>query len=333
MSKKIIVFATSFLSELLTHPEKELEPLTNLKAAADRHGLDLVLHCDRDSGEPISVQEIQGAVAVIADLEPWPNKVLRQVGRRFGGELEIIARYGAGTSNIDAETAADAGILLTNTPAANAVPTAEWAVSTLLDVAGRRTVHHNRAGRGLGKTGRSRLDVSNGTLGIIGTGSIGKSVARLLSGFNMKLIASDPYPDRDWAEQCGAEYTDVKSLCRLADFITVHASGTVQIINSDMIDLMNANTVLVNCARGHLVDNAAAYRAVREGRLYGYGIDEIWNHSDLLLSPGLNLAVSPHVGSDTDRGILGMRKMSADAIVDFLDGRMPVHAVNKAGLK
>ena len=94
--------------------------------------------------------------------------------------------------------------------------------------------------------------------------------------------------------------------------------------------MMKPTTVLVNCARGILVDYKAAYNAVKEGKLWGYGVDEIWTDRELPLK-GLNIIASPHVGSDTDQGKIGMQMISTQAVVDFLQGKTPKHIIKPAG--
>jgi len=332
VQRKIIVFATSFLDNLLTNPPEEGKAVKDLEEAAKQAYITVDFKCDRNPSEPLTQDEIEGAVAIIADLEVYSRELLLQVGPQNGGTLRLISRYGIGYNNIDIEAASEAGIAVCNTPGANALPTAEWAVSTLMAVAGRRIPHHERASRGLKKTGPSRLDLSGKTLGIIGTGNIGKNVSSLLKGYNMKIVASDLYPDNQWAKNNNATYTDIPTICREADFITLHASGGKQIITRELIGLMKNTTALINCARGVLVDNEAVYEAVKEGTLWGYGIDELWEYKNLPVA-GLNIAVSPHVGSDTDQGKLQMQLMSTQAVIDFIKGKEPLHIVNKGAVK
>ncbi|MFP4303027.1 MAG: NAD(P)-dependent oxidoreductase [Spirochaetaceae bacterium] len=325
----IVVFATSFLDDLPTEPPGVGEGVRLLEELSDgsEGKVKVTYNCDRDPTEPLTPRELAGVRAVIADLEHYPASLLAEVGPKGGGSLELIARYGVGYDSVDLDAATKAGILVTNTPGANTVPTAEWAVATVLDIAGRRLPHHQRASQGVPKSGPSRLDVSGRTLGIVGTGAIGRTVAELLKGFNMHIIAYDPYPQEEWAEANGVTYVDFYALCGQADFITLHAATKKQLLGPQELSLMKPTTALINCARGVLVDERAAYEAVKEGRLFGYGLDEVWRHAELPLE-GLNIAVSPHVGSDTDGGKAGMQQLSAEAVVDFFSGKTPRFALN-----
>ena len=131
-----------------------------------------------------------------------------------------------------------------------------------------------------------------------------------------------------WAEKNNVNYTSLENVCKNADIITLHASSNKTIITQSEIDLMKPTTVLVNCARGILVDNRAVYQAVKDGKIWGYGLDEIWLEKDMPLD-GLNIIVSPHVGSDTDMGKIGMQLMSTEAVIDFMNNRTPKYVVNK----
>jgi D-3-phosphoglycerate dehydrogenase len=330
VKKKILVLATSFLDDLLTHPKEEglakkmLESLT-----ADSNGeIEVEFRTDRDATQKMTAEELEGVSAVIADLEIYDRELLEKVGPKNGGQLGLISRYGIGYSSIDIEAATENGILVTNAPGCNALPTAEWAQATLMSVAGRRVLHQMTAGAGKPKSGPSRLDVSGKTLGVIGTGTIGKNVVKLLCGYEMKVLAYDLYPDQSWALANDVEYVSMDEVFYNADFITLHASASKQIIGEKEIELMGPTTALINCARGILVDNRAVYRAVKENRLWGYGLDEIWMYDDLPLD-GLNIIVSSHVGSDTDMGKIGMQIMSTEAVVDFMKNKIPKHVVNK----
>lgn len=299
-----------------------------LLEAAARHGLAVDFRCDRDPSAPLSTEELKDAVAVIADLEEYDEALLSRVGPTAEGSLRLIARYGIGYNSIDVDAASTAGILVTNTPGANALPTAEWTLATIIDIAGRRIPHHKGAAQGHLKSGPSRLDISGKTLGVVGMGHVGTRVVSLFQGFDMRIISHDRSPDLEWFERHGVESVDLQTVCREADFITLHTSGGIQIIGAAEIALMKPTAVLVNCARRVHVDNRLVYEAVRDGRIWGYGIDEVWTCDDLPLD-GMNIVASPHVGSDTDIGKVNMQLGSVHAVVDFLEGRPQKHPVNE----
>jgi D-3-phosphoglycerate dehydrogenase len=331
---KILVLATSFLDELMTHPVEEGEARRMLDELANTSDgrIEIEYRCDRDRTIPLKAEELSRVVAVLSDLELYERELLKAVGAASGGTLKLISRYGVGFDAVDLEAATDFGVMVANCPGANALPTAELSVATILDVAGRRIPHHETASRGNMKEGPSRLDVSGKTVGIIGTGSIGRHVFGLMKGYNISGVAYDLYPDHEWAKQCGVRYLESPDeVCEQSDIITLHASANNTIITQTQIDRMRPTTVLVNCARKHLVDNEAVYLAVKEGKIWGYGMDEIWD-LDLPLE-GLNIVVSPHVGSDTDMGKIGMQMMSAQSIVDYMKGIKPFSIVNKEVLK
>ncbi len=331
--KKVIVLATSFLDELLTHPKDEGRANQMLETLAKNNtDIEIVYRCDRNPEQAFQVEELEDVVAIIADLEKYDRPLLSKVSHTNGGSLSLISRYGVGYSSVDIEAATDYGIIVTNTPGCNSLPTAEWTQSTIMDVAGRRILHQATASNGKTKEGPSRLDVSGKTLGVIGTGMIGKYVVKLLSGYDLEVLAYDIYPDDEWANNNGVHYSSLQDIYKKADIITLHASSTEMIIGEDELNLMNPTTLLVNCARGLLVDNRAAYKAVKEGRIWGYGLDEVWTESDLPLD-NLNIIVSSHVGSDTDLGKIGMQIMSTEAVIDYMHHKIPKHVVNKEVLE
>jgi len=325
--KSVVVFATSFLDKPLALRESGPSGSDILARLAEAGDIAVEYRCDRDPAQPVTAAELDGVTAVIADLEHYDAGLLGAVGPKAGGSLRLIARYGVGYDAVDVSAATEAGVIVANTPGANSRPTAEWAVATIMAVAGRRTGHHARASRGLRKVGPSRIDVSGKTLGIIGTGAIGRIVADLLAGFNLSVLAYDPYPNAEWAERAGVRYVQLDDLFGESDIVTLHAASNTRIVGSRELHLMRPSAFLVNCARGVLVDNEAAWRAVRDGKLWGYGLDEVWPHAELSLDD-LNIVTSPHVGSDTEIGKSNMQRMSAEAVAAFIASGQPPHMIN-----
>ncbi len=330
MKQKILVLATSFLDEMITHPKEEgkAKQMLDQLANSSNGQIEIEYRCGRYPGAPLQAEEFKDVTAVIADLEQYDREFLSRVSKNGGGSLGIISRYGIGCTSVDLDAATEFGVIVANAPGCNALPTAEWTQSTIMDVAGRRILQYNTASAGKSKEGPSRLDITGKTLGVIGTGTIGKYVVKLMKGYDVNILAYDIYPDHQWANDNNARYTSLEEICSNADIITLHASSSEVIIGHGEIDLMKPTTLLVNCARGILVDNRAVYKAVKNEKIWGYGLDEIWTEKDLSLD-GLNIIVSSHVGSDSDMGKIGMQVMSAEAVVDYMSGKAPKHLVNQ----
>jgi len=327
--KRILVLATSFLDDMITHPKEEGKAKQMLDQLAENSNgqIEILYRCDRKPEDPLQAEEFEDVKAVIADLEKYDRGFISEVNKSTGGSLGLISRYGIGINSVDIDAATEFGVIVANAPGCNALPTAEWTQSTIMDVAGRRVLHYNTASAGKGKEGPSRLDISGKTLGVIGTGTIGKNVVKLMKGYDVNVLAYDIYPDHQWANENNAQYSTLEDICSNADIITLHASSSEMIIGQEEIDLMKPTTILVNCARGILVDNRAVYQAVRSEKIWGYGLDEIWTEKDLPLD-GLNIIVSSHVGSDSDMGKIGMQMMSAEAVIDYLSENPLKHVVN-----
>ena len=323
----IVVFATSFLDKPVALRESGLSGAEILAQLSEETQATVEYRCERDPGHPVTAVELDGVTAVIADLERYESGLLQSVGPRGGGSLRLITRYGVGYDSVDVAAATAAGVIVANTPGANSRPTAEWAVATIMAVAGRRSIHHGRASQGLRKIGPSRIDVSGKTLGVVGTGAIGRAVVGLLTGFNVSVICFDPYPNLEWADKVGARYVRMDELLTGSDIVTLHAASNDQLVGPSELSMMRSSAFLVNCARGVLVDNAAAWRAVKEGRLWGYGLDEMWPHPELPVDE-LNIVTSPHVGSDTEIGKSNMQRMSAESVAAFIRAGRPPHVVN-----
>lgn len=322
---KIVVFASTFLDKDITNNSIEAY-LTKFNSL---NNYEIEYRCDRDSNKPLESSEFKDVVAVIADLETYDSAILKEIGREGNGTLELIARYGVGTDNVDIGSAKKYGIMVTNCPGCNSIPTAEWAVAMILDVAGRKFDHHLHASGNSSKSIPNRLDLTGKTLGIIGTGHIGKKVVELMQGFDFDCIAYSPNPDANFSESFSVNYVDSpEEVYSRSDIISLHAGTNDKevLIGSHEIRLMKSSAVLVNCARFHLVDNLEVYNAVKEGRIFGYGLDDQWPNT-LPSIEGLNIIVSSHVGSDTNYGKVMMKQLSLESVVDFLSGVRPKNVV------
>lgn len=193
-------------------------------------------------------------------------------------KLRLIVSESSGIDHIDAAAAGERGIVVKNVPGYGAHAVAEFAFALMLMVSRRlysaasavreQGAYDIRATRG--------FDLHGKTLGVVGTGRIGKQVIAIGTGFGMNMLAYDVHPDVEHAAKSGYEYTDLKTLVSRSDIITLHVPYTNDshhLIDADMFSSMKEGAVLINTARGELVDTAALVGALKAGRLSGAGLD------------------------------------------------------------
>lgn len=224
-----------------------------------------------------SILDREGMKALLADcdgvivgVDPMDAEVIAAAPR-----LKAIAKYGVGVDNIDLPAAEARGIKVSRTVGANSEAVADYAMALILAVA-RKTVMidaHCRQGDWKKITTR---DVSGSTIGILGLGAIGKNVARRAQGFGMKVLAYDPYWDGDYADAHGITRATPEEIYTQADIISLHlplTPETKNCIGAAELATMKPNVILVNTARGGLIDETALLDALESGRIYGAGID------------------------------------------------------------
>ena len=273
-----------------------------------------------------------GANALVTDLTvPVDDELLDACG----DGLRIVANFAVGYDNVDLDACRQRGIAVTNTPDALTNATAELAV-TLTLAAARRLTDAERAVREGRWTGWAPgdfrgIELTGATVGIVGLGRIGSRYGELLRGFSARLLytARSPKPEGD---ALGAERVELGDLLEAADVVSLHAPGgpeTHHLIGSAELDLIGPAGVLVNTARGTLVDTAALITALQEGRLGAAGLDVFEGEPEtppaLLAAPRLTLA--PHMGSATFTARDAMARMVAEDVIAVLEGREPAHRV------
>jgi D-3-phosphoglycerate dehydrogenase len=263
-----------------------------------------------------------------------PTKMTKDV-IEAGTNLKFIGRAGVGVDNIDVDAATARGITVMNSPGGNTVSTAEQTCALLMALA-RRVPQADRSMRA-GEWERSALkgvELSGKTLGVIGLGRVGREVARRMLGFDMRVVATDPYIAAEVAEEMGAEFADLKTVLREGDFITVHVPigpETRGMISTGEIEQMKDGVFLVNCARGGVVDEKAVEKALASGKVSGVAFDVFEQEP-----PGENPLFSnersvftPHLGAATREAQLRVAVDVARNIADALATGDVRDAVNK----
>ncbi|MBV8905975.1 MAG: phosphoglycerate dehydrogenase, partial [Acidobacteriia bacterium] len=192
-------------------------------------------------------------------------------------KLRVIGRAGVGVDNVDLPAATQAGVLVMNTPGGNAVSVAEHTLALMLSMA--RSVPQASASTKNGKWEKKKFlgnELRGKTLGIVGLGSIGREVVRRARGFEMKIVAHDPYVTPQIARDLGIELVGLPELYRHSDYITVHVSLTPEtdkFLNKDAFAQMKQGVRIVNCARGELIDECALKEALESGKVGGAALD------------------------------------------------------------
>ena len=267
------------------------------------------------------------------------TKVTAEVFER-ASRLRVVGRAGIGLDNVDVEAATRAGVMVVNAPQSNILSAAEHTLALLLAQA--RNIPQADAALRAGRWERRRfegVELNGKTLGIVGLGRVGAMVAQRAGAFGMRLVGFDPYVSRDRARALGVELMpNLEAVLVQADFLTVHlprTPETVGLIGRRELALMKPGAILINTARGALVDQGALAEALRDGRLAGAGLDV---YPQEPLPPEANpfrdldnVVLTPHAGAVTREANARSRKMPVDNIIAFLEGR-PEHVVNPAVL-
>ena len=275
---------------------------------------------------------VPGAHALVADLTVPVDEELLDA---CGDTLRVVANFAVGYDNVDLEACRRRGIVVTNTPDVLTNATAELAVTLTLAAARRlsdaeRTVREG-SWSGWAPGDYRGIELSGATVGIVGLGRIGLRCAELLRGFGVRLLYTSRSAKPE-GEALGAERVELPGLLEAADVVSLHAPGspeTRHLIASEELDLIGPAGVLVNTARGTLVDTAALVAALEEGRLGAAGLDVFEGEPEappeLLAAPRLTLA--PHMGSATYPARDAMARTVAENVIAVLEGGEPPNRV------
>ena len=270
-------------------------------------------------------------VIVGAD-QPWDAAACRRLPR-----LKVVARSGIGYDNVDAAACAAAGVAACNTPDAPTVSTAEHALALLLAVAKRIKASENRLNAGLGdpRAGHQALELEGRTLGLVGGGRIGSRVARYGAAMGMRVLVCDPYLDASALGGVG-ELADVDELWRGSDVVSLHAPATEatrHLVDASAISAMRPGVIVINCARGSLIDHDALLAGLESGHIAGAGLDVTEPEPLPAGHPLLgrdDVIVTPHVAAATTVGAVRLISQALDQAVEWLRGGTPEHLLAPA---
>ncbi len=304
------------------------------EAIADE-GLEILSSCAQvDVRLGLEPEEI---LAVISDYDALVVRSQTRASTEIieaGKNLQVIARAGVGTDNVDIEAATRRGIVVVNAPTGNTISAAEHTIALMLALA-----RHIPQANALLKSGVWRredfmgTEVRNKTLGIIGLGGVGSEVARRARGLEMKLIAHDPFISVDHARNLQVELVSFKQLLKESDFITLHlplTASTKGLIGAKELSMVKPQVHIINTARGGLIDEPALVKAIREKRVAGAAVDVFPKEpaTSSILFESDNIIVTPHLGASTTEAQVMVARDVATQIIDVLKGQPARYAVN-----
>ena len=258
-------------------------------------------------------------------------------------KLRVASLYSVGYDNVDIPAATEFGIMVTNTPGVLTDATADAAMMLML-MAARKARENDRIMRNGGWTHWSPnqfvgKDLSGSVIGIVGFGEIGRAVAKRAAAFGMKVIYTGRSRKIEDEERLGAECLSLEELLRKSDFVSINCALTKEtegLIGERELRIMKSDAVLVNTARGAVVDQKALFRACAEGWIYGAGLDVYEKEPVPMDEPLLgleNVVMMPHIGSAARRSREGMARLAAINLMEALEGRVPPYLVNPEVLK
>ncbi|MDF2474353.1 MAG: phosphoglycerate dehydrogenase [Anaerocolumna sp.] len=316
---KILVTPTSM------QPNKKSKALDKLRSFSNN----LVFN---PTGKPLDedalIDLLKDCDGYIAGLDFVTNKVIDSCKN-----LKAISRYGAGYDRVDIAAAKSKGILVANTPGVNAEAVGELAIGLILSTA-RKIPYLDSQTRSGGWVRSTGLELKGKTIGILGLGAIGKVVARCAQGLGMHIIAYDPFINASYCQDNNISVATFEEVISESDVISLHlplTPDTKHLINENAISRMKDNIILVNTSRGGIIDEEAAYQALKAGKMGGLGLDA-FEMEPPKCSPLFelnNVVVTPHNGAHTQEATENMAIASVDNLINLLTGNDCPNVVNR----
>ncbi len=295
-------------------------------------------HAEVDLRPRLSPEELRkiigGYDALIVRSSTRVTAELIEAGHR----LKAIGRAGVGVDNIDVPKATEKGIIVVNVPEANTVSAAELTLAMLVSLA--RNIPGANYSVKQGAWARERflgIELNQKTLGIIGLGHVGSEVGRRARPLGMQVLACDPHISAEHAAKIGVELVELPALLQQADFVSLHVPlmpATRRLIGAEQLSLMKPEAMLINCARGGIVDEAALYRALVEKKIAGAALD-VFEEEPPAGSPLLqldNVIATPHLGALTREAQAHVALQVAEQVLKALSGEPVTSAVNVPAL-
>ena len=300
-----------------------------IKIFEDEPGIDVDVHTDLTPEE------------LLEEIQPYHALVIRSATKvtaellEAAENLKVVGRAGIGLDNVDIPAATQKGVVIMNTPTGNTVTTAEHAIAMMMALS--RKIPQGTASLREGRWDKKKLqgrELMGKTLGVLGFGKIGSIVADRARGLRMRVIVFDPAVNPDRIEKAGFEsVTTAEDLYRQADYITVHVpkiKKTIGMLNKEAFALMKDGVMIINCARGGIIEEADLCEALESGRIGGAALDVFASEppGECKLLSFDNLICTPHLGASTKEAQTNVAVDVANQIIAYLKDGTVINAVN-----
>jgi len=290
-----------------------------------------------ETGKPFTEDELIGIIsdfdgAILGGSDEFTSRVIEAADR-----LKVIGRHGVGLDNVDLKAATEKGIVVTYTPGLNSNAVAEFTFALMLAVA-RKVPQACDSMKGGKWEPRSFIgsELSGKTLGVIGAGEIGEKVIRKAKGFDMNVICYTAHPEKhqDLVKKYNVKFVDLETLLRESDIVTIHCALTEKtkgMIGKRELALMKKSAILINTARGPIVDEEALYEALKNRLIAGAGLDVYTKEppgADFPLLKLDNVVATPHIAAYTWEAMRAMDLTLAQDVMKVLHGERPKFIAN-----
>jgi D-3-phosphoglycerate dehydrogenase len=312
---------------LLTIPAAE-----RARAELERiDGIEVVARYELSQAREASVlaDGLAGAWATVAGSEPYTDALFQATST-----LKAVLRWGTGSDAIDIEAATKAGVAVITTPGVNAEAVADMALTLMLACIRRLPALDDAVRTATWRLDGPTRDLAGATVGVVGLGAIGRAVTRRLRAFGCRVLALEPYPDADFCARHEVELTDLEGMLPRIDVLTLHApanSDSRGLIGARQLAALPRHAVVINTARGELVDQAALVHALETGEIAAAGLD-VFEHEPVPLDDPIlrapNTIFSGHVSSYTQLGLERTRQALLANVRAVVDGRLPQSCLN-----
>ena len=275
------------------------------------------------------IRELQEADAGIIDIQSFGEAIFSKIKE----QTKILVRFGVGYDQVDLEAASKNGIAIARTTGANTTAVAEMALTLMLNANRRFPTYERCIAQGIWSKEVGH-EVIGSTIGIVGFGVIGQRLAKLLKGFDCNILIYDPFPNLEAVKEIGGKVVSLEELFTQADSVSIHTpycKETHHFIGEKLLSMMKPHAVLVNTARGNLVDEEALFEALQKNKIAAAAFD-VFATEPLPMDSKLrildNMILTPHVSSQTWESLWNIYKMALDIAIDFFAGADSKHILN-----